>query len=107
MRQGATPLVAGSGDWASQFGSAAAGTVQGGDHAGDDVVHIGEVALHLAVAEDVDRPAGEDRLGELEERHVRPAPGAVDREEPEPVEGCRTGGRRSAPWTSLASLVAA
>src|SRR5439155_16132872 len=40
--------------------------VEGGDHAGDDVVDIGEVALHLALVEEGDRPALEDGFGEDE-----------------------------------------
>ena len=38
----------------------------------------------VAVVEDVDRLAGEDVARELEQRHVRPAPGAVHGEEPQP-----------------------
>ncbi|MPL96396.1 hypothetical protein SDC9_42574 [bioreactor metagenome] len=49
----------------------------------DQIGDIGEVALHVAVIVDIDRPAFEDRLGELEQRHVRPAPGTVDGEEAE------------------------
>jgi hypothetical protein len=57
------------------------GAVQSADDAFDDIVDVGEVALHVAVVEDVDRPAFEDRLGEQEQRHVGPAPRAVDGEE--------------------------
>jgi hypothetical protein len=41
------------------------------------------------VVEDVDRPAFEDGLGEQEQRHVRPAPRAIDREE------AQAGGRQA------------
>jgi hypothetical protein len=58
--------------------------VERGDHAFDDVVDVREVAPHLAVIEDVDGPAVEDRLGEGEVRHVRPSPGSVHREEAQP-----------------------
>ena len=51
------------------------------DDCGDDVVDVGEVALHLAVVEDIDRPAFEDRAGEQEGGHVGPAPGSVNGEE--------------------------
>ena len=49
----------------------------------DDVVDVGEVATHLSVVEDVNGFAFEDGLGEEEEGHVRPSPGAVDGEKPE------------------------
>ena len=55
--------------------------VERGHDAADDVVHVGEVALVVAVVEDVDRLAGQDVAGEQEQRHVRPAPGAIDGEE--------------------------
>ena len=51
--------------------------------AAHQVGHVGEVAVHLAVVVDVDRRAFENALGELEQRHVRAAPRAVDREEAE------------------------
>ena len=60
MRYGAL-LDAGSGSSLFQAGSACAG--------------------RSSVVEHVDGQAGEDVLGEQEQRHVRPAPGAVDREE--------------------------
>ena len=50
----------------------------------DDVVDVGEVAGHLAAVEHVDRLAREDRLGELEQRHVGAAPRTVDGEEAKP-----------------------
>src|SRR3569623_1828296 len=50
-------------------------------HAFDDVVDVGEVALVLAVVVDVDGLAFEDVLGELEQRHVGPAPRTVHGEE--------------------------
>jgi hypothetical protein len=58
-------------------------------HGFDDVVHVGEVALHAAVVEDVDRPTFEDRPGEQEGRHVGSAPRAIDREE------AQAGGRQA------------
>src|SRR3546814_1651054 len=56
------------------------------DDAFDDVVDIREVAFHLTVVEDRDRPALEDRLGENEHRHVRPPPGSIDGEEAQAEE---------------------
>src|SRR5690606_28815333 len=53
----------------------------------DKVGHIGEVAEHPPVAVDVDGLAPEDRPGELEGRHVRPAPGAIYGEEAEAGRG--------------------
>jgi len=53
------------------------------DDAGDDVVDVGEVPVHPAVPEDVDRLAAEQGAGEEKQRHVRPAPGAVNGEEPQ------------------------
>ncbi len=50
-------------------------------HTFDDVVDESEIALVMAVVEDVDRLAGEDVLREEEERHVGPAPRAIDGEE--------------------------
>ena len=49
----------------------------------DNVVDIGEVPFVMAVVEDLDRSAFEDVLGEQEQRHVRPPPGAIDGEEAE------------------------
>ena len=57
------------------------------DHALDDVVHICEVALHLAVVVDLDGLARQDGPHKLEGRHVWPAPGAVDREEAQAGHG--------------------
>lgn len=57
------------------------GAVEDADDALDDVVDVGEVALHAAVVEDVDGLAGQDGPGEEEEGHVRTAPGTVDGEE--------------------------
>ncbi len=53
------------------------------DDAGHDVVDVGEVPVHPAVAEDVHRLAAQQGAGEEKQRHVGPAPGAVDREEPQ------------------------
>ena len=55
--------------------------VETGDDAGNDIVDIGEVAPHLAMIEQGQRLAGEQRLGENPHRHVRPAPRPVNREE--------------------------
>jgi hypothetical protein len=49
----------------------------------DDVVDIGEVAGHLALAIDLDRLALQHLLGEAVIGHVRPAPRAIDGEEPQ------------------------
>ena len=65
-------------------GSGCGGAVQHAEHALDDVVDVGEVPPHPAVIENVDRPAGENRPREEEQGHVGPAPGTVDREEPQP-----------------------
>src|SRR5271163_4339050 len=46
-------------------------------------VDKGEIALHGAVAIDVDRLARQCRADELEQGHVWTAPGAVDRKEAE------------------------
>ena len=58
--------------------------VETGEHAGDDVVDVGEVAPHGAVVEHRDRFASEDLAGEDERRHVRPSPRPVDGKEPQP-----------------------
>ena len=47
----------------------------------DDVVDVGEVALHVAVVEHLDRLALGDGVGEEHRRHVGPSPRPVDREE--------------------------
>ena len=61
--------------------------VQRADHAFDDVIDIGEAALVFAVVEHLDRLAGQDRAGEQEQRHVRPAPGPVHGEKPQSGAG--------------------
>ena len=74
----------------------------------DKVIDIGEVALHPALAVDVDRPAFEDGIDELEQRHVRPAPGAVNGEEAK--DGRRNlvaDGHSECAMASMAFLVAA
>src|SRR6266508_2797686 len=67
------------------------------EHPLRDVVHVGEVALHPAVVEHLDRLALEDRLREQHGRHVGPSPWPVDGEEPESgrrdVEQVRVGVR--------------
>ena len=59
----------------------AGGRVEHAHDAFDDVVDIGEVALHPAVVEDLDRLARQDGPREQHRRHVGPAPRAVDGEE--------------------------
>src|SRR5262249_1754270 len=54
--------------------------------AGDDIVDVGEVAPHVAIVEDLDGLAAQDRPGKEECRHVWPAPRPVDREEPQTRE---------------------
>lgn len=49
-------------------------------HAFHDVVHIGEVALAVAIVEDLDLLSLYQLVGEAEVGHVRTASGAVDRE---------------------------
>ena len=53
----------------------------------DDIVDIGEVALHVAVVEHLDRLACQQRPCELEGRHVWPTPGPVDGKEAQPGGG--------------------
>ena len=52
-------------------------------HPLDDVVDVGEVALHAAAVEDLDRLTAQDRAGEQRGRHVRPPPRPVHGEEPQ------------------------
>ncbi len=61
--------------------------VERGQHAGHDIVDIGEVAPHVALIENPDRLAGEDRLGEKIGRHVGPPPGPIDGEESQAGRG--------------------
>src|SRR5712691_571174 len=49
----------------------------------DHVVDIGEVPAHLAVVEQLDRPALHDGIREQPHGHVRPAPRPVNGEEPQ------------------------
>ena len=81
--------MAGIGASAIQAGSGAGGWSIDAHDALDDVVDVGEVALHPPVVEDLDRLACEDASRENEERHVRPAPGAVDGEEAQAGVGSR------------------
>ena len=46
-----------------------------------DVLYIGEVARVFSVIEHIERLAGQNCLGEFEQRHVRPAPWPIDGEE--------------------------
>lgn len=50
-------------------------------HAADDVVDVGEVAVHIAVVVNLDGFAPDNFIGEFEIRHVRAAEGAVYSEE--------------------------
>ena len=59
------------------------GTLHDAEDALNDVVDVGEVALHVAVVEDLDRAALGERVGGGEVKHVRAACGSVDREEAE------------------------
>ena len=57
------------------------------DNAFDDIIDVGEIALHLAIVEDLDGHAGQYRLGEQEQGHIGPAPGAVHGEEAQAGHG--------------------
>ena len=50
-------------------------------HPLNDVVDVGEIPLHAAVVEHLDRIAGHDRSGKEHGGHVGPSPGPVNREE--------------------------
>src|SRR3546814_12518468 len=52
--------------------------VERGDHAGYDIVDIGEIEPHRAVVEQRDRLAAQDFRGEDPRRHGGPPPSAVD-----------------------------
>jgi hypothetical protein len=54
--------------------------IQGPHHAFNDIVNIGEVALVLAVIEDIYGLARQDVLGKQEQSHVGPPPRAIHRE---------------------------
>ena len=49
----------------------------------DNVIDIGEVAGHLALAKDGNRPSCHDLTGEAVIGHVRPPPWTIDRKEPQ------------------------
>ena len=49
----------------------------------DQIADIGEIAGHLAVVINVDGAVLQNCGGEFEQRHVGPAPGAIDGKEPE------------------------
>ena len=57
------------------------GLVEAADHPFDDVIDVGEIPLHVALVEHLDRLAGQDRASEQHRRHVRPTPGAIHGEE--------------------------
>ena len=58
-------------------------TLHDAEDAFDDIGDIGEVALHVAVAEDLDRAAFGERVGGREIEHVRAACETVNGEEAE------------------------
>jgi hypothetical protein len=62
--------VAGSGLIGSNDGSPCGGCASTRTTPSADVIHVGEVAAHVAVVEHVDRASGEDRVGEQERRHI-------------------------------------
>ena len=49
-----------------------------------NVINICKVTAHIAVVEHLDRLALQDGLGKEHRSHIRPAPGAVDGEKPQP-----------------------
>ena len=51
--------------------------VEAAHHHLDDVVDVGEIPLHPALVEHLDRLPGQDRPGEQHRRNVGPAPGSV------------------------------
>ncbi len=57
------------------------GMLHHADHALDDVVHVGEVALAVAVVENLDGLAADQFVGEAEVGHVGAAGGSIDGEE--------------------------
>ncbi len=59
---------------------------QAGD-AFDDVVDVGEIALVLAMIEQLQHTVFDDGAGKLDRRHVRAAPRAVHREKPQAGAG--------------------
>ncbi|MNJ59862.1 hypothetical protein D3C77_555650 [compost metagenome] len=61
--------------------------VQQAHQAFDDVVDIGEIALVLAMVEQLQRRSRDNGLGEADGRHIRPAPGTVHGEEAQPRAG--------------------
>lgn len=58
--------------------------IDDGDDAFHDVVDVGKVPPHAAVVEDLDRFATQNFGSELEKRHVRAAPGSIDRKKAKP-----------------------
>src|SRR4051794_37633913 len=46
-----------------------------------DVVDMGEVAAHVAMVKEPDRGPLHDRIGEQEDRHIRPPPWPIDSKE--------------------------
>lgn len=72
--------AAGVGAVAVEVGVGGSNAIHHPHRAFGDVVNVGEVALHLAVVEDVDRAAFENGSGKQPGRHIRAAPRAIDRE---------------------------
>ena len=68
----------------SHAGSGAGNLLHDPHDAFDDVVDVGEVPLHASVVEDLDGVALQNGPREQEQRHVRPSPGTVHGEEPQP-----------------------
>lgn len=81
VRGGADRRIGGLG---IPIGGGDGGLVEEADQALHDVVDIGEVPDELSLAKDRDGLLLHDQVGELEEGHVGPAPGSIDREESEP-----------------------
>ena len=62
-------------------------TIDRRQDARNDIVDIGEVALHIAAVEDLDRPTVQNLLGEAPIGHVRAPPRSIDRKEPQAGKG--------------------
>ena len=51
------------------------------NHCIDDVIDIREVSFHFAMVVDIQRHPLKNGFGEFEQRHIGPAPGAIDGKE--------------------------